>query len=577
MLLTILPMARVASTLRVFSETNDEDAHVSAGLEWLNRGTYDRDPEHPPLARVVLALPPMLSGERGISASEYFGRDYRHNLALGRAGNLVFLVITLVVVAIWSRRLFGVKTALLAVAIFGAMPPVLGHAAVATTDAAAMAMTFLALFAFSRWLDVPTWRHALFAGAAIGAGLLSKFSFVVFFPFAAIVFLISQRAFPRVRQIAPAILIAALVVWSGYRFAVGTLADARAHLALDPSIQAVAAEYARAPGYEWVRPDIVARYRDYCGEAAQHGASGIDFVDWAKAAGYPSPQAGRTGRDTMIGAPPIEHRSAFEPLRAFMQHVATKVRVPAPLFFVGIEKVKRHADVGHPAYLLGSYASHGWWYYFPVVFFFKTPLAFVMLAVGGVTLLVARGNREMRAIALAPIAMLLPAITSGISIGVRHILPLYPFLTMCAAYAAFELWQFKKWIVIALLAWYFVATSIAHPDYLAYFNEAAGSHPEKIAIDSNLDWGQDMLRLADFVKRNHIQHIYVNVFGNWPRFQMPAEELKRGVRVRGWIAVSEMELKFGGANNRGEGYEWLEAYKPVRRIGKSIRLYYIAK
>ena len=201
----------------------------------------------------------------------------------------------------------------------------------------------------------------------------------------------------------------------------------------------------------------------------------------------------------------------------------------------------------------------------------------MILAVVGVVLLVARGNPEERAIALAPIAMLIPAITSGISIGVRHILPLYPFLAICAAHAAVALCRKQKWIAIVLLRWFFVATSIAHPDYLAYFNECADSHPEKIALDSNLDWGQDMLRLADFVKRNHIAHIYVNVFGNWARFHMPAEELKRGERVTGWIAVSEMELKFGGATNRGEGYEWLDAYRPVRRIGKSIRVYYIAK
>ena len=561
-LLTILPLVRVASTLRTFSETNDEDAHVSAGLEWLNHGTYDRDPEHPPLARVVLALPPVMSGERGISASEYWGRDYRHNLAFSRVGNLLFLLVALVVVAQWGW---------LALAIFGALPPVLAHSGLATTDAAAMAMTTLALFILARS------KNAALLGLAIGLGLLSKFSFVVFFPVAAIVFLIAQRRFPHIREIAIAAVVAALIVWAGYRFDVGTIAEARSHLTLDPSMQAVAATYARAPGYEWVRPDIVARYRDYSGEAAQHGVTGIDFVDWAKAAGYPSPQAGRSGRDTMIGAPPVERPSMFEPLRAFLQRVSNHVRVPAPLFFVGIEKVRRHSAVGHPAYLLGHYSSHGWWYYFPVVFFFKSPIAFVILAIIGVVLFVARGNAEERAIALAPVAMLIPAITSGISIGVRHILPIYPFLAICAAHAAIVLWRKQKWIAIVLLSWFFVATSIAHPDYLAYFNECAGSHPEKIAIDSNLDWGQDMLRLADFVKRDHIPHLYVNVFGNWMRFGMPAEELKRGVRVTGWVAVSEMELKFGGPTNRGEGYEWLDAYKPVQRIGKSIRLYYIAK
>ena len=569
MLLTILPLVRVGSTLRVFSETNDEDAHVSAGLEWLNRGTYDRDPEHPPLARVILAIAPRLAGAHGISASEFWSKDYRHNLALSRVGNLLFLLIALVVVSQWGAGA-PAGARLLALAMFGALPPILAHAGLATTDNASVAMTALALFTLARS------KNGALLGLTIGLALLSKFSFIVFFPVAAIIILIAQRRIPRLRDITIAALVASVIVWAGYRFDVGTIAEARMHLKLDPSIQAVAESYARAPGYEWVRPDIVARYRDYSGEAAQHGVSGIDFVDWAKAAGYSSPQAGRSGRDTMIGAPPVERPSMLEPLRALIQRIETNVRIPAPLFFVGLEKLKRHSDVGHPAYLLGHYSSHGWWVYFPVVFFFKTPLAFVILSLIGVVLLAWRGNAEQRAIALAPIAMLIPAMTSGISIGVRHILPIYPFLAICAAHATIAIWRKQKWIAVALVGWFFVATTLAHPDYLAYFNELAGSHPEKIAIDSNLDWGQDMLRLADFVKRNRIPHIYVNVFGNWMRFGMPAEELKRGVPVKGWVAVSEMELKFGGPTNRGEGYEWLGAYKPVRRIGKSIRVYYIA-
>ena len=543
-LLTILPLARVAATFHVFSETIDEGTHISSGLEWLHRGTYGRDPEHPPLARVLFALP---------------GGD----LERARAANLVFLLIAIVVVAQWSAG--APAGALLAVAIFGALPPVLGHAGLATTDAAAMAMTLLALFAFSRWLDRPTWINALSTAIAIGLGVLSKFSFVPFFGAAAIVFLISKRSVPRARQIAPAIVVAALVVWSGYRFAIGTMRGARDQLTLDPATHAAAEQYSRAPGYGWVRPEHVAQYRDYANVAAQHGAAGIDFVDWAKAAGYPSPQAGRSGRDTTAGAPRVERL------------YDSTTPIPAPLFWIGLDKLRRHSASGHAAFLLGHYSNSGWWYYFPVVFVFKTPIAFIVLAIAGMVILIARGDAEQRAIALAPLAMLIPAMVSRISIGIRHILPIYPFLAICAAVAAMELWRRKKWIAIALLAWFFIATAIAHPDYMAYFNELAGSHPENIAVDSNLDWGQDIRRLADDVRRNHISHLYVNVFGDWQRFHMPAEELQRGRRVTGWVAVSEMELKFGGPNNRGEGYEWLDAYRPVRRIGKSIRLYYIAK
>ena len=55
-LLTLLPLARVAATWHVFSRTIDEPAHVGAGREWLEKGTYQRDVEHPPLARVLEAI-----------------------------------------------------------------------------------------------------------------------------------------------------------------------------------------------------------------------------------------------------------------------------------------------------------------------------------------------------------------------------------------------------------------------------------------------------------------------------------------------------------------------------------------
>jgi len=203
----------------------------------------------------------------------------------------------------------------------------------------------------------------------------------------------------------------------------------------------------------------------------------------------------------------------------------------------------------------------------------------VILSLAGIALMIWRGSGAVRGVALAPLLMLVPAMTAGINIGLRHILPLYPLLAICAAYAAATWWRPNalRWVVAILLGWYFVATAIAHPDYLAYFNELAGAHPEEIATDSNLDWGQDIQRLDDFVRREKIEHLHVAVFGNWQRFSMPAELLVRGTPATGWIAVSEVELKLGGRNDRGEGYEWLNAYKPVRRIGKSIRVYYIPR
>ena len=604
-LLTLLPVARVAATWHVFSRTLDEPAHVGSGREWLEKGTYVRDVEHPPLARVLEAI-----------ASRIGGGD---EVIRARAGNLPFLLIALMVVAMWTARLFGNAAALIALALFGALPPVLAHSGLATTDCAAMAMTALALYRFAVWLEKPSWRNAIFCGIAIGLGLIAKFSFVVYFPIGALAFIGAQwavradaaggevghgrRSFHspmtsraqrsqlptahralRASEILAGIALAALFVWAGYCFSAGTLDDARLQVLPHDAMPYLVASYSRVPGYEWVRADHIAWCRKYCGKAARHGVTNIDFVDWAKAAGYPSPLAGRLGRDTMAGAPPI-HRptidKVLEPIRAAEHRFAQRAVIPAPLFFAGIERVEYHAQTGHPAFLLGMKSDHGWWYYFPVVFFFKTPLTFFILCVAGVVMLL-RGVQapspvhvaEVRGVAIAPLLMLISAMASGINIGLRHILPIYPLLAICAAYAAITMWRHARlrWVLAPLLVWYFAGTALAHPDYLPYFNELAGEHPERIAVDSNLDWGQDLKRLGDVVVREHIDLLHVAAFGDWGRYCVVAKELKPNQRVTGWVALSETALRW----REGEGYKWLEAY-PVRRIGKSIRLYYIAR
>lgn len=586
-LLIALPVLRIVSTYRVFSQTADEPGHIAAGFQWLTTNRYDLDREHPPLARIAFGLDSAVSGAKpdGFDAGSIGnsllerGSRYRRNLFNARLGNLPFFLLGLAVVGLWTRSLCGNAAALVAMALFGALPPILGHAGLTTTDMAAAAMTITALYLFDRWLWEPGWWRAVLVGFAIGAGLLAKFSFVVFFPFGALVLLLAHRRF-RVLQASGAMLIALTLVWAGYKFSIGSLNDARLKTFIPGLPPHTAAEYATIPGYEWVRLDLLERYYRYSEESLKRAGHGVDFVDWAKAAGYPSPQAGRHG-NTLAGSPPVPvpalSERLLEPFRRAWQYVAIHNRIPAPEFFVGLELVKRHSSAGSASFLLGRFHDHGCWYYFPVVLFFKTPLAFTVLALGGIILLIRTRNPAAISVALAPVAMLLPSLTTGINIGVRHVLPLYPLLSIAAAFAVVTLWQRWRVAIILLLSWFFVATALAHPDYLSYFNEAAGSHPERIAVDSNLDWGQDLLRLADVARREHIDHLYLSYFGsaNWRALVPVAEDLPQFTHVHGWVAISENQMVFGWPSNRRDAYAWLRAYEPVKRVGKSIRLYRI--
>jgi hypothetical protein len=365
----------------------------------------------------------------------------------------------------------------------------------------------------------------------------------------------------RWRHAAVVVPIVLLIVAAAYRFERGSLVDVRALTSTAGTAEHRAATYAQAPGYEWFRPDILIAYYDYANHA---GVAGIDIVDWARAVGYPSPQAGRSGRDTMIGAPPPAPKPWSEPFRAAWHRAVMLPRFPGMTFVAGADFVRQHSAMGHgEAWLFGENRPNGYWYYFPVVLFFKTPIAFLVFALAGLVDLV---RRRAYAVALIPLAMLAVSMTSRINIGVRHVLPIYPFLAIAAACGAMLLWKRSRAAVLILGAWLVIATTLAHPDYLSYFNEAAGRHPERVAADSNFDWGQDLLRLRPY------QPQYIAYFGSadWRRFFPHAHPVPSQCTA-GVVAVSEMiHLR-----ERDDELRWLEPYEPERRVGSSIRLYRI--
>jgi len=587
-LLVVLPVVRIALTYRVFSQTCDEVFHIASGFQWLTTRECDLDQEHPPLARIALAADAFATGAKPeVGEGQSIGNDilerngrYRRNLFGARAGNLPFFLLALIIVGLWTRRLFGDTAALVAMALFGALPPILGHAGLATTDMAAAGTTVAALYAFDRWLQDSTWPRALLAALAIGAGLLSKFAFLVFFPMGAGALVLCHldrhsgvpvRRRSRLAHIGVMILAIFVVVWGGYKFSAGSIIDARLRAFAPGMPPAAVADYAHRSGYDWVPLDVLEGYYRNIEDAAKRGGHGIDFVDWMKATGAPLPLA---------GAPPLPNPTVrdrvLKPFRAAWVRVSIFRWMPAPDFLVGLEILWRHSSTGHHAFLLGRFSDHGWWYYFPVLLFFKTPLAFSALLLAGIVLMIRTRRQEVIGVALAPLAMLLPTLPSGINIGIRHVLPLYPLLTIAAAFAVVSLWRRWRVIVALLLAWFFIATALAHPDYMSYFNEAAGGHPDRIALDSNLDWGQDLLRLADVVREEHIDHLYLSHFGtaNWRKIVPEATALPPFVHVHGWVAISENQLHFGEGRRR-DAFAWLLAYEPARRVGTSIRLYRI--
>jgi hypothetical protein len=263
---------------------------------------------------------------------------------------------------------------------------------------------------------------------------------------------------------------------------------------------------------------------------------------------------------------------AASALSPALRWLYTRVPIPATSYFGGLVMLRRYTEVGTLSYLFGHYTHRGWWYYFPVVFFFKTPLPFLMFGGAGIT-------RAPLKFVLIPAVIMLSALNSTIEIGVRHLLPIYPFLAIVAAAGTAWLWQRreKAWraATLLLLVWFFAGTSFAHPDYFAWFNEAAGAHPERIAVDSNLDWGQDMFRLARLTRKRNFDQIALRCTTTIPfdHFGVHDVPLPPFTQTKGWVAVSETILALDPDARRG-GYKWL-AGLAYERVGQSIRLYYV--
>jgi hypothetical protein len=239
--------------------------------------------------------------------------------------------------------------------------------------------------------------------------------------------------------------------------------------------------------------------------------------------------------------------------------------------------------------VLGERVRSGRWYFFPVALSVKTPLPFLLLTVVGAVTLMSGAVRRRSWADAAPVVMVLgflvAAVPSNITIGVRHVLPIYGPLAVLAAAGVRSLWRAKMRfragmaIAAAAVTWQVVDSARAHPDYLAYFNQLAGAHPERVLIDSDLDWGQDLDRLAQALRARGITQIAVSIYttADLKQHGLPEfTELGPNRPVTGWVAISAFRLHLGYLGNSPfDDFAWLRQHTPVERVGKSIYLYYV--
>jgi len=259
------------------------------------------------------------------------------------------------------------------------------------------------------------------------------------------------------------------------------------------------------------------------------------------------------------------------------------------LYIKGFYDTVAHYEGGHDAFLMGKHSTDGWWGYFPIAFLLKTPIPFLIFILISVLFLSFKKEKGEYFL-LIPVGIIgASALLSHINIGIRHILPIYPFLIVLASSITmikFSKPRFFGSCFAGLGLWYVFSSVSIFPSYLAYFNEFVGpGRGYQYLVDSNSDWGQDLKRLKVFMDQKGIKKLYLSYFGTadpcfygikpiyLPSSRPPCSQEPDGGRPD-FIAISTTNLQSVYLPDK-KSFDWLKAYEPIGRIGYSIFVYNI--
>ena len=584
----------------------DELAHIPAGYSYLTQKDYRLNPEHPPLAKDLAALPLLFLNLNFPTGAKAWSEDINGQWDMGRiflyeSGNnpdeiLFWSRLPMMLLALFfgwlifslSRKIYGDKVGLLTLLFYSFSPTFIAHSRYVTTDLAAAFGFFIGISALVYYLESQNFRRLLICGAVLGTAFLLKFSLALLGPLYIII----------------GLLWAFLSQLDYLRSASGNLAR----------FKRVFAEGLK----------ILSRLIVIFVIAGLVIAIVYQYHVW----NYPVMRQ-VSDSEFLLGS--FGFRPAVD-LTLFM--ASRPVLRPVAEYMLGLLMVVQRAGGGNTTYFLGEIYNMGWWYYFPVAYLLKEPLAFLLLIVIsvfvamrsvlqsqekslGTALEWMRDNFFLTSSFIFIAVYWLQSIKSPLNIGVRHVLPTFPFIYLLVSreitrwlrsYSLHEprsLWEkilaiYERYIkslpryftVSILVLWLVLSVALAFPHYLSYYNELAGGSAQgyRYITDSNYDWGQDLKRLRDFVEKNKIEKIAVDYFGGGSLPYYLGDKLVYWQSSKGrptvqngdpeWFAVSATFLQSaravpikGFTKNPEDSYLWLEGLAPYARAGRSIFIY----
>ncbi|MGD0831700.1 MAG: phospholipid carrier-dependent glycosyltransferase [Terracidiphilus sp.] len=484
-LLLIILAVELFVPARQQSQTPDEANHLLGGVRYWKYGDFGTNPEHPPFAKLVAALPVLsVPSPPAIPYTMFFKMEnfssgtkflYNHDademLWRSRVAISVFTFALALLVLAAGAEMFGASTGLVALLIFAFEPNLLAHGAMVTTDAALTCCFFAAVYAYYRWRKHPTKWRIILCGIAAGLAVGAKHSGLFLFPVLAVLALID--VFTSEHSSARAENQAGREQWRKNAL----------HAAISLAVVSVIA-YAILWAFYGFR--YQARPRD------------LVMVP------------------TLIEYANSTHSSV---VAALIPRLAAWHLLPEAYLF-GLVDIAAAAK-RDPMFLLGIDYETGHWFYFPVAFLIKSTLGFLTLLVAAPFLkyLWREGKWRTSAFLLVPALMYFGvSLGSTMNIGIRHILPVYPFLIVIVAAAAVALERIQRWgkYAAGALIFFHLASSVhVFPYYLTYANEAWGgpTNTYRLLTDSNADWGQGLRAVKSYLDANGIKDCWFAYYG----------------------------------------------------------------
>ncbi|PIX30184.1 hypothetical protein COZ63_01030 [Candidatus Berkelbacteria bacterium CG_4_8_14_3_um_filter_42_13] len=531
----------------------DEIAHIPAGYSYLEYHDYRLNPEHPPLAKFIAAMPlAFLNLHQPNQDLSWQNIDQWENgwYFLYRSGNnpdeilfwsrLPMIILTILLGILlykWALEVFGPKTGLFVLFLYTFTPEFLAHGHLVTTDVAAALGFVLAVYTFNKFLEKKTWKYLLLAGIVFGIAQLLKFS--TFLLFAIFLVLIFIKAYFDKKS-------GNTSYWKALR------SYFKAYILI--SIISVVVVWMVYIPMVWNTPVEI---------------------------------------EKLVINNNLTLDPRILPLRNFLSAFAgNPITRALGHYLLGVMLVFGRVAGGNSTFILGHFSDKSIPWFFPVAWFLKTPATIIILTFFSIIYLLVRKTKNraeswfLWLIAVPFVIYWAITVKGSLNIGTRHLLPTIPFLYLFIGFALKNIIESKRLVaniaVIVLVFSLAIPLIAAYPNYLGYFNVFTyGQKSYNLMVDSSLDWGQDLKRLARYAKENNIKDIKIDYFGGGlPKHYIPdSQEWRSGYGpTTGWLAVSATFYQMSKLHGKEEGkwsYNWLDQYQPVKIIGTSIIVFHI--